>query len=83
MAPLLDQRPRRVEALHGEAPVGLRVLGGHGPRRGEGGIKPSSAYRFRIFCARFRRRIFFLRHFHRMLPRFFQAREDRFMNAPR
>lgn len=33
----------------------------------------------RIFCALFRLRIFFLRHFHRCLPRFFQARELLFM----
>jgi len=33
----------------------------------------------RIFWARLRRRIFFLRHFHRCLPRFFQARELRFI----
>lgn len=33
--------------------------------------------------ARFRRRNFFLRHFHRWLPVFFQAREPRFMvNEP-
>ena len=37
------------------------------------------AYALRIFWARFRRRIFFLRHFHRCLPGFFQARELRFM----
>jgi len=37
------------------------------------------AYCFRIFCARMRRRIRFLRHFQRMWPRFFQTRELRFM----
>lgn len=36
-------------------------------------------YALRIFCARFLRRIFFLRHFHRCLPRFFHAREPRFI----
>ena len=34
-------------------------------------------------AARIRRRIFFLRHFQRMLPRFFQALEPRFMVRPR
>ena len=41
------------------------------------------AYAFRIFCARFRRRIFFLRHFQRCLPGFFQARLLRFMDSRR
>ena len=40
----------------------------------------AEAYAFRIFWARFRRRIFFLRHFQRCLPGFFQARELRFMS---
>jgi hypothetical protein len=40
---------------------------------------PMVIYTLRIFCARFRRRIFFLRHFHRCLPRFFHAREPRFI----
>jgi len=35
--------------------------------------------RWRIFCSRLRRRIRFLRHFQRILPRFFHARELRFM----
>jgi len=34
---------------------------------------------FRIFWALMRRRIRFLRHFHRMWPRFFQTREERFI----
>jgi len=33
----------------------------------------------RIFWARMRRRIRFLRHFHRMWPRFFQTRDERFI----
>ena len=37
------------------------------------------AYCFRIFWALMRRRIRFLRHFHRMWPRFFQTREERFI----
>jgi len=37
------------------------------------------AYRCRIFCSRFRRRIRFLRHFQRIWPRFFHARELRFI----
>lgn len=36
-------------------------------------------YALRIFCCRLRRLIFFLRHFHLCLPRFFQAREDLFI----
>jgi hypothetical protein len=40
-------------------------------------------YTFRIFCARLRRLIFFLRHFHLCLPRFFQARELLFIRIPR
>jgi len=39
-------------------------------------------YRCRIFCSRFRRRIRFLRHFQRIFPRFFQAREERFTGSP-
>ncbi len=39
------------------------------------------AQAFLIFCARLRRRIFFLRHFQRCLPGFFQARELRFMES--
>lgn len=39
------------------------------------------AYALRIFWARFLRRIFFLRHFQRCLPGFFQARELRFMSG--
>lgn len=35
-------------------------------------------YLLRSFWARFRRRIFFLCHFHRCWPRFFHAREPRF-----
>ncbi len=35
--------------------------------------------RWRIFCSRLRRRMRFLRHFQRILPRFFHAREPRFM----
>ncbi len=34
-------------------------------------------------AALIRRRIFFLRHFQRMLPRFFQALEPRFIGSPR
>lgn len=40
-----------------------------------------AAYALRIFWARFLRRIFFLRHFQRCLPGFFQARELRFMSV--
>jgi len=40
---------------------------------------PESNQRWRIFCSRLRRRIRFLRHFQRILPRFFHARELRFM----
>jgi hypothetical protein len=40
------------------------------------------AHRWRIFCSRFRRRIRFLRHFQRIFPRFFQAREERFTRYP-
>jgi hypothetical protein len=36
-------------------------------------------YCFRIFWARFRRRMRFFRHFQRMWPRFFQTRELRFI----
>ena len=36
----------------------------------------------RIFCAFFLLLIFFLRHFQRWLPRFFQAREPLFMMVP-
>jgi len=36
-------------------------------------------YCLRIFWARMRRRIRFLRHFQRMWPRFFQTRELRFI----
>ena len=36
-------------------------------------------YALRILCCLFRRLIFFLRHFHLCLPRFFQARELRFI----
>ena len=36
----------------------------------------------RIFCAFFLLLIFFLRHFQRWLPRFFQAREPLFMMSP-
>ena len=47
------------------------------------GLEPCrcGAYALRIFWARFRRRIFFLRHFQRCLPGFFQARELRFMSV--
>jgi len=41
-----------------------------------------TAHRCRIFCSRFRRRIRFLRHFQRIFPRFFQAREERFTGSP-
>lgn len=37
-------------------------------------------YTLRIFCCRLRRLIFFLRHFHLCLPRFFQARELLFIS---
>jgi hypothetical protein len=40
------------------------------------------AYRCRIFCSRLRRRIRFLRHFQRIFPRFFHAREERFIGRP-
>ena len=39
-------------------------------------------YCLRIFCALFLLLIFFLRHFQRWLPRFFQAREPLFMLVP-
>jgi len=39
---------------------------------------PPEDQRWRIFCSRFRRRIRFLRHFQRICPRFFHARELRF-----
>ena len=39
--------------------------------------------RWRIFCSRLRRRMRFLRHFQRILPRFFHARELRFMGRRR
>jgi hypothetical protein len=41
--------------------------------------RPLGAYWWRIFCARMRRRMRFLRHFQRMWPRFFQTRELRFI----
>lgn len=43
------------------------------------------AHRWRIFCSRLRRRMRFLRHFQRIFPRFFQARDERFIGcrAPR
>ncbi len=43
---------------------------------------PSAHHQIQFFAcrrARFRRRNFFLRHFHRWLPDFFQAREPLFM----
>lgn len=43
---------------------------------------PIRVYRFRIFCFRFRRRIFFFLHFHRCFPRFFHTRELRFIDRP-
>jgi len=48
-------------------------------RKGFADPAPGSAYCFLIFCALMRRRIRFLRHFHRMWPRFFQTREERFI----
>jgi len=45
-------------------------------------LPKSTAHRWRIFCSRLRRRIRFLRHFQRIFPRFFQAREERFTGSP-
>ncbi|KYK30025.1 MAG: hypothetical protein AYK23_04785 [Candidatus Proteinoplasmatales archaeon SG8-5] len=39
----------------------------------------AQAQALRIFCAFFRRLIFFLRHFQRCFPRFFQTLELRFI----
>jgi len=41
--------------------------------------EPEGPQRLRIFWARMRLRIRFLRHFQRMCPRFFQTLEERFM----
>ena len=66
----------------GRVPVSTRVTSYH--------ARPSStlanlAHRWRIFCSRLRRRMRFLRHFQRIFPRFFQARDERFIGcrAPR
>ena len=45
-------------------------------------FRSAQAQTLRIFCAFFRRRIFFFRHFQRCLPRFFQTLELRFMAFP-
>src|SRR5256885_3773305 len=39
----------------------------------------TTTHRCRIFCSRLRRRIRFLRHFQRIFPRFFHARDERFI----
>lgn len=66
---------------------GAYATGSGTPRRegmeegARGARKGRVAYALRIFWARLRRRIFFLRHFQRCLPGFFQARELRFMDG--
>lgn len=45
-------------------------------------IPPLYHHFLRIFWALFRRRIFFLRHFHLCFPGFFQARELLFIATP-
>jgi len=44
---------------------------------------PPRNQRCRIFCSRFRRRIRFFRHFQRIWPRFFHARELLFTARPK
>ena len=71
---------RRLISAQQEPKRGVRHGPSPAPSRGkEFGPDPFGAYCLRIFWARMRRRIRFLRHFHRMWPRFFQTREERFI----